>query len=70
MEKEKYEKYKRLNDRLEELSELDKKMGKLAFYLNENAGIEAKISDTLDEQLETMEKYRDILQKRITMGWY
>ncbi|WP_455257704.1 crAss001_48 related protein [Peptoniphilus asaccharolyticus] len=70
MEKEKYEKYKRLKDRLEELSELDKKMGMLAFYINENTGIEAKIADTLDEQLEAMEKYRDILQERITMGWY
>lgn len=63
------EKFKRLNKRLEELEDLNKKIEYLAFFMNEDS---AEKSDTemqqLALQIETMQDYRTILEDRIFEG--
>lgn len=63
------EKYKRLQDRLSELSVLNGNIARLALYLNENKP-EGTMSDTMWSQATAMEEYRDALQVRIKRGWY
>lgn len=70
MDKEMYEKYNRLNDRLIELNVLESNIAKLAFYLNENKIEDADCANALQGQLDFMIKYRDALQDRITNGYY
>ena len=70
MDKEMYEKYNRLNDRLIELNVLESNIAKLAFYLNENKIEDADCENALQGQLDFMIKYRDALQDRITNGYY
>jgi hypothetical protein len=69
MTQEQNAKYKRLNDRLNELSQLNGNIGRLAFYINENYMTDAMCC-TLAEQREAMIKYRDVLQNRIINGAY
>ena len=70
MEKEMYTKYNRLNDRIIELNVLESNIAKLAFYLNENKIEDADCANALQGQLDSMLKYRDALQDRITNGYY
>lgn len=71
MTPEQKDKYQRLDDRLAELADLNGKIGKLSFYLNENAdGPDGIARDALIEQLESMDNYRDRLEYRIKKGWY
>lgn len=69
MTQEQNAKYKRLNDRLNELSQLNGNIARLAFYINENDMTDARRC-TLAEQREAMIKYRDVLQNRIINGAY
>lgn len=62
-------KYKRMNERLNELSTLNGNIARLAFYINENDMTDA-LAQTLQAQREAMIRYRDILQSRIINGVY
>lgn len=62
-------KYKRMNERLNELSTLNGNIARLAFYINENDMTDA-LAQTLQAQREAMINYRDILQNRIINGTY
>ena len=70
MEKEMYTKYNRLNDRIIELNVLESNIAKLAFYLNENNIEDENCELALKSQLGSMLRYRDVLQERITNGYY
>lgn len=64
-------KLQRLINRLDELNDINRKIGKLSFYLNENAdGPDGIARDAMIEQLEAMDNYRDRLEYRIEKGWY
>jgi len=69
MDAEMSEKYKRLQNRLEELRVLNGNIARLAFYINENhpegEGLHAMIRQLVD-----MKEYRNELQIRIANGWY
>ena len=69
MKAEMSEKYKRLQDRLNELSALNGNIARLAFYINENA-TEGEGKNTMLRQLASMNEYRSELQRRISEGWY
>ena len=69
MTQEMHSKYKRMNDRLNELSLLNANLAKLAFYINEN-GMTDEMRDTLKAQREAMVQYRNLLQDRIVNGAY
>ena len=64
-------KYKRLVDRLNELSVLNANIGRLAFYMNNNhnrmVGVEGK---DMTDQLDAMCNYRAVLERRIIKGIY
>lgn len=70
MTQEQYAKYKRLNDRLAELNDLNGNIGRLRFYLNENTKGEGQVETAMRSQLEAEEKYRSVLECRISKGWY
>lgn len=59
------QKYSRLGQRLEELNDLNGKIGRLAFYLNETENI-----DLMKKQMEYMCAYKDKLEERIIKGIY
>ena len=69
MTQEQNAKYKRLNERLGELSQLNGNIGRLAFYINENC-IDEETEKALNEQLAAMRAYRNCLENRITNGIY
>lgn len=69
METEMGEKYKRLQERLEELSVLNGNIARLAFYINENQP-EGEGHNAMKRQLSAMIEYRVELQRRIANGWY
>lgn len=69
MNEDQRKKYERLNERLNELEDLNKKIGRLAFYLNEN-NVEGYKVEIMDSQLDHMIGYRDNLKSRITKGIY
>ena len=62
-------KYKRLQDRLEELRVLNGNIARLAFYVNENQP-EGEGHNAMIRQLDAMKEYRDELQRRVENGWY
>lgn len=72
MTEDKRAKYQRLKRITGELSELSEKIGKLAFFLNENelTGKSDFEITQLESQLDTMCSYRKILQARISIGNY
>ena len=63
------EKYKRMQDRVNELAGLNEKIAKLAFYIKENE-ISDDYARVLKAQRSAMIQYRDILQERIVNGAY
>ena len=70
MTQEQNAKYKRLNDRLNELSQLNGNIGRLAFYMTEN-DIDSDVeAHKLSAQLAAMQIYRSCLENRITTGIY
>lgn len=71
MTQEQYTKYKRLQDRLAELNDLNGKMGRLSFYLSNNGDeLDDEARNTIDGQLDAMRRYRIQLEYRIGKGWY
>lgn len=62
-------KYKRMNERLNELSTLNGNIARLAFYINEN-DMTDELDLVLQAQRKAMTEYRDILQNRIINGVY
>lgn len=71
MTQEQSAKYKRLNDRLEELYELNGQIGRLSFYLSNNENeLNDEIKNTIKGQLAAMSSYRGRLEYRIEKGWY
>lgn len=69
MTQEQNAKYKRLNDRLNELSQLNGNIGRLAFYMT-TTDIDSATEQELNKQLEAMIAYRSCLENRITTGIY
>lgn len=69
MTQEQNAKYKRLNDRLNELSQLNGNIGRLAFYMTTN-DIDSETEKELNKQLTAMIDYRSCLENRITTGIY
>ena len=63
------DKFRRMNDRLNELSQLNGNIARLAFYINEN-DISDMVRDTLKAQRGAMIQYRDLLEDRIINGSY
>ena len=63
-------KFERLYDRIHELETLNNNIAKLAFYINENQIEDTDCENTLEKQLDSMIKYRDVLQDRIINGYY
>ena len=63
-------KFERLYDRIHELETLNNNIAKLAFYINENQIEDTDCENALEKQLDSMLKYRDVLQDRITNGYY
>lgn len=63
-------KYKRMNERLNELSTLNGNIARLAFYINENDMTDELAQAALKAQRTAMINYRDILQNRIIDGVY
>ena len=69
MTQEQTAKFRRMNDRLEELGNLNVRIARLAFFVNENEiNEETKIS--MQAQLCAMRKYRVVLQMRIEKGQF
>lgn len=69
MTQEQNAKYKRLNDRLNELSQLNGNIGRLAFYMT-TTDIDSATEQELNKQLAAMIDYRSCLENRITTGIY
>lgn len=69
MTQEQNAKYKRLNDRLNELSQLNGNIGRLAFYMT-TTDIDSATEQALNRQLEAMTAYRSCLENRISTGIY
>ena len=69
MTQEQNAKYKRLNDRLNELSQLNGNIGRLAFYMT-TTDIDSATKQELNKQLTAMIDYRNCLEDRITNGIY
>ena len=63
-------KFERLYDRIHELETLNNNIAKLAFYINENQIEDTDCENALEKQLDSMIKYRDVLQDRIINGYY
>lgn len=71
MTQEQKDKYKRLTDRLAELADLNGKIGRLCFYLNEDAeGLNRDAKDSMLAQIGAMYDYQGKLERRIRRGWY
>lgn len=70
MTNEQKEKYKRLQDRLKELSDLYEKIGRLSFYINTEKENGNEVNDLLNSQLGHMLKYATELERRICQGVY
>lgn len=71
MTQEQDEKYKRLQDRLAELDDLNCKIGRLSLYLSNNGDEpDDEARNTIDGQLDAMKRYRIQLEYRIEKGWY
>lgn len=70
MTNEQKEKYKRLQDRLKELSGLNEKIGRLAFYINTETENGNEVDELMNLQLSHMMNYRKILEQRIDRGVY
>lgn len=70
MTNEQREKYKRLQDRLKELSDLYEKIGRLAFYINTEKENGNEVDELLNSQLGHMLKYATELERRICQGVY
>ncbi|MEJ8751645.1 hypothetical protein WKS98_03290 [Lagierella sp. ICN-221743] len=70
MTNEQKEKYKRLQDRLKELSDLYEKIGKLSFYINTEKENGNEVDELLNSQLGHMLKYATELERRICQGVY
>lgn len=70
MTNEQREKYKRLQDRLKELSDLYEKIGKLSFYINTEKENGNEVDELLNSQLGHMLKYATELERRICQGVY
>ena len=69
MTQEQNAKYKRLNNRLDELSQLNGNIGRLAFYMT-TTDIDSATEQALNRQLEAMTAYRSCLENRIETGIY
>ena len=69
MTQEQNAKYKRMNDRLNELSQLNANLGRLTFYINENDMTDG-MYEILEAQRQAMIQYRNVLQDRIVNGAY
>lgn len=69
MTQEQNAKYKRLNDRLNELSQLNGNIGRLAFYMT-TTDIDSETEKELNKQLTAMIDYRSCLEHRINTGIY
>lgn len=69
MTQEQNAKYKRLNDRLNELSQINSNVGKLTFYMQNNE-LNEETEKEMKRQLEAMQVYRSCLESRITKGIY
>lgn len=71
MTPEQKDKYQRLDDRLAELDNINRKIGRLRFYLNENTDdIDSDAMSVMIAQCGAMAIYRDKLEDRIVKGWY
>lgn len=70
MTNEKREKFSRLQDRLKELSSLNDKIGRLAFYINNEKENGNSIDELMAIQLMYMMSYRAALEQRIDRGVY
>ncbi len=71
MTPEQKDKYQRLDDRLAELSNLNMEIGRLRFYLNEDAeGLDSDAKDSMLAQIGAIYGYQDKLERRIRKGWY
>ena len=67
----KYEKLlDRLEDRLRELSGLNEKIGRLAYYINTEKEKGNAVDELLEKQLVHMVNYRSILEERIEKEIY
>lgn len=69
MTQEQNAKYKRLNDRLNELSQLNGNIGRLAFYMT-TTDVDSETEKELSNQLNAMTVYRSCLERRISNGIY
>lgn len=69
MTQEQNAKYKRLNDRLNELSQLNGNIGRLAFYMT-TTDVDSATEQELNKQLTAMIDYRSCLENRISTGIY
>lgn len=70
MTNEQREKYRRLQDRLRELSDLNEKIGRLSFYINNEKEVGNAIHKIMATQLSYMMNYRTALEERIDKGIY
>ena len=69
MTQEQNAKYKRLNDRLNELSQLNGNIGRLALYMA-TTDVDSATEQELNKQLTAMIDYRSCLENRISTGIY
>jgi hypothetical protein len=69
MTQEQNAKCKRLNDRLNELSQLNGNIGRLAFYMT-TTNVDSATEQELNKQLTAMIDYRSCLENRISTGIY
>ena len=69
MNEEQNKKYSRMNKILTELHDLESKIARLQFYINENE-ILNDTREVLIKQMTAMIEYRVILQERIKKGIY
>lgn len=69
MNEEQNKKYSRMNKTLAELHDLESKIARLQFYINENQ-IPNEKREFLIKQMTAMIEYRVILQDRIKKGIY
>lgn len=72
MTNEQIEKYKRLQDRLKELKDLNERIGKLAFFINNEKenGNENEVDYIMVNQINHMTRYKECLEERIYRGVY
>lgn len=64
-------KHQRLKNRIEELNDLNVKIGRLSFYLSNNGKeLDNEVRNAMEVQLDAMNTYRCQLEYRIEKGWY